>query len=51
MNKRIKYLPIEKFLLVTGCSAFKQPDPVPKELLVAVLLFLITAFIPYFTAA
>lgn len=46
MSKRIKHLPLNRFLLVTTVG-YRQPDPVPKELMAAAILFLVTALIAF----
>ena len=40
MNKRIKHLPIEQFLLL-ATAGHREPDPVPKVLFAAAILFVL----------
>jgi hypothetical protein len=42
--KKQSYLPIEQFLLVS-VPGYREPDPVPKALMAAAALFLLTALL------
>ncbi len=44
--KKLTYMPTEKFLALS-VAGHRQPDPVPHALVVAALLFVVTAMIAF----